>query len=49
MDFAPCSLYYIIVSTDDRRLSVTITIQLYAQHNDDWVWGCLCQPRFVTE
>jgi len=25
-------------STDDRRLSITLNVQLYAQHNVDWVW-----------
>jgi len=25
-------------STDDRRLSITLSVQLCAQYDDDWVW-----------
>jgi len=25
-------------STEDRPLSITLSVQLCAQHDDDWVW-----------
>jgi len=39
-------------STDDCCLSITLSVQLCAQHDHDWVWcnasrGPLCQPRLV--